>query len=495
MSLALTHTPEQVQFYCLDFGGGTLAGLRELAHVGGVAGRADEDRVRRTVSEVMGVLRRREIAFRDAGIESMAQFRQLKAGDAQASSAAKAAHADPWGDVFLVVDGYSSVRQDYEALEQSIVNLAAQGLSYGVHLVFAAGRWGDVRPALKDMIGTRLELRLGDPGDSDVGRKVAALVPERRPGRGVTWDGKQGLHTLTALPRIDANSDPDSLPAGVAGSVKAINAAAQQAGFRRANRVRMLPDVLTREELLAEIPAWRDAARGPAPVLQIPVGINESELAPVYVNFAESPHFLIFGDTECGKTTLLRNIAEGIMAANTPQQAMIVTVDFRRTMLGVVGPDYSAAYATNGDNAADIAKGILAHLKRRVAGPDLTPQQLRERSWWSGPEFYILVDDYDLVVTPQGNPLQPLLEYVAQAKDVGLHIVLSRRSGGAGRALFENLLGRIKDVASPGIVMSGSKDEGVLLGTVKPSFLPAGRGTLVARGGNQLIQIASLPPL
>ncbi len=39
-----THTPAEVQFYCLDFGGGGLFALGELPHVGGVAGRQDARR-------------------------------------------------------------------------------------------------------------------------------------------------------------------------------------------------------------------------------------------------------------------------------------------------------------------------------------------------------------------------------------------------------------------------------------------------------------------
>ena len=50
MGLAMTHTAEQVQFYCLDFGGGTLAAFERLPHVGSVAGRLDVDKVRRTIS-------------------------------------------------------------------------------------------------------------------------------------------------------------------------------------------------------------------------------------------------------------------------------------------------------------------------------------------------------------------------------------------------------------------------------------------------------------
>ena len=41
MSMALTHTAEEAQFYCVDLGGGTLGTLAGLPHVGGVAGRLD----------------------------------------------------------------------------------------------------------------------------------------------------------------------------------------------------------------------------------------------------------------------------------------------------------------------------------------------------------------------------------------------------------------------------------------------------------------------
>jgi len=120
---------------------------------------------------------------------------------------------------------------------------------------------------------------------------------------------------------------------------------------------------------------------------------------------------------------------------------------------------------------------------------------LRTRSWWSGPDVYVIVDDYDLVATQANNPLTPLVEFLAQAKDVGLHVIIARRSGGAGRALYEPLIARLRELSSPGIVMSGNRDEGPLLGTAKPSAMPPGRGILVGRKvGQQLMQVAWLPP-
>jgi S-DNA-T family DNA segregation ATPase FtsK/SpoIIIE len=118
---------------------------------------------------------------------------------------------------------------------------------------------------------------------------------------------------------------------------------------------------------------------------------------------------------------------------------------------------------------------------------------LRDRSWWSGPEIFVLVDDYDMVASPTGNPLAGLAEFLPQAKDVGLHLVVCRRSGGAARALFEPVIQRIRELGSPGIVGSGNRDEGALLGTTRPAPMPPGRGIIVGRRyGNQLIQIADI---
>ena len=69
LALAATHDPADVQFYCLDFGGGPLPSLRSLPHVGSVAGRRDTDLIRRTVAQLESVLRMRETAFRRLGVD------------------------------------------------------------------------------------------------------------------------------------------------------------------------------------------------------------------------------------------------------------------------------------------------------------------------------------------------------------------------------------------------------------------------------------------
>ncbi|HEY2723583.1 MAG TPA: type VII secretion protein EccCb, partial [Pseudonocardiaceae bacterium] len=479
LSLALTHTPQEVQFFCIDFGGGTLASLDHLPHSGGVAGRAQTDIVRRIIAEVSGLFAAREQRFRSLGIDSMADFRARKRRGELTD--------DAFGDVFLVIDGWHNFRQEFDLsdVEMQVVNLATQGLSYGVHVMIGATRWAEIRPAMKDLLGTRFELRLGDPAESDIDRRVAVNVPPGRPGRGLS---REKLHFLAALPRIDAVTGAEDVGAGVGDAVRRI--AGTWRG-RAAPRVRLLPALIPYEQL----PAAEPVPGQPPNPHRLPIGINESELAPVYLDFAAESHFLCFADGESGKTNLLRTIAAGITRQCAPEQARIVLVDYRRTMLNFVASDHLIGYGISADSVTSIVADVRSSMQRRMPGPDVTQEQLRDRSWWSGPELYVLVDDYDLVATQGGvNPLSPLLEFLAQAKDVGLHLVLTRRSGGAGRSLYEPVISRLRELSSPGIVMSGSKDEGPLLGNVKPSAMPPGRGTLVGRkAGQQLVQLAWLP--
>lgn len=82
LSLALTHTPQEVGVYGLDLVGGGLQALSGLPHVGGIAGRADRERAARTVEEVRNMLATREDLFREHGIDSVEQLRTLHAVEA-----------------------------------------------------------------------------------------------------------------------------------------------------------------------------------------------------------------------------------------------------------------------------------------------------------------------------------------------------------------------------------------------------------------------------
>ena len=192
---------------------------------------------------------------------------------------------------------------------------------------------------------------------------------------------------------------------------------------------------------------------------------------------------------------MLRTLAHEIMRTRTAKQAQLVVVDYRRSLLGEVPEEYLLNYLTSAQRATPALKDVAAYLEQRIPGPDVTPDQLRNRSWWQGAEVFLLVDDYDLVATQQSSPVAVLQPLLAQARDVGLHVVVTRRSGGASRALYEPVIQTLRDLAMPGLLMSGSPDEGPLLGNLRPVPLPPGRGRLITRDrGIEVVQTAWSEP-
>lgn len=451
LALAATHDPTAVGVYVLDLGGGALSAVRSLPQVGAVAGRFDRELARRIVAHLQAVVGRRAASPRDA---TTRRHREL----------------------FLVIDGWTALRQEYDGLEDAVTALAVQGLSVGVHVMVAASRWAELRPALKDQLGTRIELRLGDPADSELDRKRARLLAGRPAGCGITRDG---LESIVALPRLDSVATVDGLD-------DALRTVADELRLRHpglsAPQVVPMP---TRVEYAAVV------AQSPGGSV---LGLCE-ELRPLTVDFAAQPHALILGESQCGKTSALRTLCRELLRANDPGAAQLVVVDLRRTLLGVVETEHLRGYAPSSAAAHAQLTELAAQLRPRLPGEGVTQRQLRDRTWWTGPDVYVVVDDYELVATATGNPLNALLELLPQARDLGLHVIVARRSGGAARAMYDPVVAALRDLGCLGLMMSASPEEGALLGSVRPSPLPQGRATVVRRGHpDQLVQVAWTDP-
>ncbi len=470
--LSLTHTPQEVGFYCLDFGGGSLTSMRNLAHVGSVTGRLDVDRVRRTVAEITSLRSSRELQFSELGIDSMTTYRQ---GRRDGSIPADRFPTD----VFLVIDGWATLKTEFETLEPQIQAIANGGLGFGIHVWIAAAKWSEIRAATKDTLQSRVELKLGDPFDSEIDRKIQAIIPTARPGRGIMTGG---MHTLIGLPRIDGVEDATDVSAGQREFINAVNSAWKGP---RAAEVRLLPENLD----FSTLPAiGHDADK------RIPYAVDELELAPMYLETMSEAHFVAIGGPESGKSNLLRVLLKGVTTRFTPKEAKIMIVDYRRSLLGEVESEHLIGYYPSASAATPMLQQTAEAVRARLPGPDVTQQQLRDRSWWTGAEVFIIVDDYELVATNTGNPMAVFADLINQAGDIGLHIIMTRAFGGASRAIFgDPLISRMKDSVNPALVMSGNKEEGNLYGDVKGSPMPPGRGTLITRQFKGLIQTAHLP--
>ena len=468
LSLALGHTAVEVQFYCLDFGGGTLNALRSLPHMGGVAGRRDAEKVTRTLAEMTSLINSRERVFTELGVESMGSYRRMRR---------EGRVADPFGDVFLVIDGYGSFREDYPDLEAAVFSLAGRGLTFGIHLLVASNRWSELRLQLREAIGTRFELHLGEAMDSIVSPRAAAKVPAK-PGRGLTLDQ---FHFLTGLPCAGAVVPADlsqasaQLVAGIAGNWTGPSAPP----------VRLLPAQLP----VAELPAAETA-----PHFRVPLGWDETELAPVWHDFDRTPHLMVFGDNESGKTNILRLLLASIAARYPDGEARVMLGDSHRDLFDAVPEAMRLGYSVSPDVLAKNISEVVVSLRKRLPGPDITPDRLPLRDWWKGPRLFVVVDDYELFEGSSMNgALDPLLDVLPHGREISLHVIIARSSSGAGRSMNRPVPRRMWDLGTPAVLLSCDKDEGRFLGEARPRILPPGRAQFITRKGSRILQTAIMP--
>ncbi|MCU9518885.1 type VII secretion protein EccCa [Corynebacterium sp. ES2794-CONJ1] len=424
-SLAVTHSTKQIRFYILDLAGKDLSDITLIPHCAAVAHRGDVEKINRIVDEVLGFI------------------------DAPAPE-----------HTFLVIDGWHTVGSDYENLLAKLGRIAADGLAARVHLVISTARWTALRPAIKDLIANRLELKISEALDSVIDRKAQLSTPDL-PGRGLNTAAESILFarsTAQDLAHIaSVTKDQDHVRA-----------------------LQMLPQHLSLDSLL--VPATGSHAR----TTEIVLGIGGARLEPITWDTNRSLHVLCFGSQASGKSTALATIMRGICQLGA-EKARIVLIDHRRHHLGTIKQDMLAAYCASSASTEQTIAATVVTLKSRLPEADITPAELKARSWWQGPDIYLVIDDLEVVAD---YLLQPLVELLPHARDIGLHVIIARKSGGVVRALYQPLLSELKDQSPLCLILDADKDDGPILG-IKPRALIPGRATMVLRGHDSgLIHIA-----
>ena len=462
--LALTRTPGQVSIYGMDLTGGGLRRIEDFPHVGGVVTRTHPDRLRRLLEELRAMLALRERIFRDHGLDSVAQLRSRHAAGRVPELVA--------AEVVLLVDGVSQLRTEFDMLEEQLFDVVQRGSSFGVHVVLGLTRWNDIRMTQQPMIGTRFELRLNDPADSNVNRKLNAVLKADQPGRVLTDDS---LFAQIALPVLDDVADDDL---GTALGELAAQSAASWEGPAAAP-IRLLPTELDP----AQLP---DALDEPD---ALPFGLRQDTMEPALLELdGLDQHLLAFGDTGSGKTTLLRTLIRALLDRYTADELVIAVMDLRGDVAAEVPEPYLGGHASTSGLARGLSSAIATELEGR----------LQDRT--SGPRIVVVADDFDILASGGNEPLGPLLPFLPSARDLRLHVLLTRPVAGVGRAMFDIGLQTLRDTGGSVLLMSGERGEGHVLPGVYAEQMVPGRGQFLRRGEpRRIVQVAngraaSIPP-
>jgi S-DNA-T family DNA segregation ATPase FtsK/SpoIIIE len=471
LGLAASRTPTEVGIYGIDLLGGGLRALDKLPHVGGTASRDDRERIRRAIDEMSGMLAEREQLFARHQLDNAEELRAERANGRLSSL--------PCTDVVFLIDGYGQVLSEFESVEGRVHDLLARGGRYGIHVVVTANRWNEVRAAQQVAFANRIELRMTEPAESSIDGKLARGLPAGQPGRALT---AARLYAQVALPRLDSLPDPAS--SGLADAAILVRGAWTGPV---PPPIRVLPAVLRAEDLADDLAddlandAANDSAEDTAGAVGKPgvvtIGRFESDFSPAVVDlFGRDQHLLALGDSGTGKTNLLRLLASGLIAQHSPKELVFAVFDPRHSLAGAVPDEYDGGHATNPALAQRLSAAVCQELANRdPRGQGTSASELP-------PKIVLLIDDYDVLSASGTQPLGAFVPYLASGRDLGLHVIMTRRVAGASRGLYEPFTLGVRESGSLGLLMSGDRTEGQLFAGVRPATLPVGRAQYVREG-------------
>ncbi|MEU4049204.1 FtsK/SpoIIIE domain-containing protein [Streptomyces olivaceus] len=330
-SLARTHSVADVHLYGIDCGNGALNALTRLPHCGAVVGRNQTERVVRLVNRLKGELSRRQDLLADAGYADIGEQRASVAEDERLPHIVVL--LDRW-------EGWVPTlgEVDHGSLTDELQTMMREGASVGIHLVLTGDRTllvGRIATLTEDKYG----LRLSDRGDfSALGIPTRKVPEEIPPGR--AFRNEAGTETQFALLSEDTTGQ------GQAAAITAIGeaATARDAEVPRARRPFRVDSLPSR---IAFPDAWemRDPEASRSKLWAL-IGIGGDEIVGFGPDLADGvPSFVIAGPAKSGRSTVLMNVAQSLLAQGTrlvvaaPRQSPVRQLDGREGVLKVFTGD------------------------------------------------------------------------------------------------------------------------------------------------------------
>jgi DNA segregation ATPase FtsK/SpoIIIE, S-DNA-T family len=257
LALVRSTTPDQVHLYAVDFGNQTLATLTDVPHCGAFIAARERDRLERL------------IRFLNAEVD------RRRHGD-----------RPPWPHVVVLMENYGGFHAAFDdlaslAMREQVTRVIADGSSVGVHVAVSADRPSALPMSVASTIPHKLVLRLADPNDVALLGLSPRALPAMPPGRGI--DVASGLEVQVA----DAGQ-----PQPRVGTVVV-----------HPHPIGRLPDEVDALELIG-------AASMDDDEWFLPIGIGDTELAPVGFSLAEGDSVLVAGPPRSGRSAVLVAVAD-----------------------------------------------------------------------------------------------------------------------------------------------------------------------------------------
>lgn len=497
-----------VNWYIVDYMGGGLSAVENFPNVGGYCTKMDSDIIERFMGEFYNVLDYRE--------KKMSEERVSRIEDYLEQKKARPDPRDPYGHMFLVLDGFNvMVLEDEDTWKYEPMRLLMNGGRYGLHVVVTVPDISSLPIKQQNQFSTVVALGVEDVsrmGSLDMTTKQKMKGIPSQAGRGV--DVRTGLPSLVMIPRLEkvkpdipgerGREDVYRYDHDYTDSIVALGERLRKS-IPQAPRIAVVGDMVEYHamwEPFALVPGMTDKSLPPKD-RWLPFGVDTRTLIPTLLP-KTSPHFLIAGDPQSGKTSTLRTLITSVVNQYTNEEAKFVIFDPNFSLLNEMerlehtGYVKKQNYATNRDDTREPVEMLkkLLHRRSPTRDMDLDPRDILNRSWFTGPEIFVIIDGYQRIGSVPGtpSPIDELVPFLTTTPDLGVHLFVTSAANGLSMALGSNKMFKMfSDQTAPLLMLSGPTTEPRIT-SLKGRFEArrAGRGQLLlpAESRSSIVQIA-----
>jgi len=470
-SLALTHSPDELHIYILDFGGRAMTILRDLPHVGAIITSEEEERVLRVLRKVNDIIDSRQVLFSEAKVNSLDSY-----------NVANPARRLP--AVLVVIDNFAEFKEYYDGLMGPLISLVREARAYGVHFLFSADLPNSLSGKLYNLITERFTLKLSDPSEYTdiVGRGVPAdLSPI--PGRGYVRMNNMPLEFQTALTFTPVEGDPDGL--GKINKMCMRMAEIWDGKWKgeKPSTIETLPLRYSLENLIQQtsVPEIRR--------INAVMGIDDRTLEPALIDIErQGPHMVVLGQPFSGKTTTLRTMLLSVAHNYSPDEVMMVLVDFSRKLWKASETSLAdLPHVVQTIEEIDQLDELFENLKVECAEFETKPKRRK---------IMIFIDNYDAFTEEAGrkkmNFFENMAALVRKYQSAGVYLIVG---GSLAIMSASDDLRKVFTAPSFGIALKTADAVNRLNGKFPRSLadaeLPMGRAFIVRSGITSMLQLAT----
>jgi len=470
-SLALTHSPDELHMYILDFGGRALNIFLDLPHVGAIITSEEEERVLRVLRRVNDIIEHRQVLFSEVRVNSLASY-NTQFPDKKLPA------------VLVVIDNFAEFREYYDGLLSPLIGLIREGRAYGVHFLITGDASNALPGKLFNLISERFTLKLSDPSEYGdiVGRGVPADL-SNVPGRGYVRMNNMPLEFQTALSFNPEENDSDGLGKLNKMCLKMRDVWNDNWKGEKPSTIETLQLRISLERLMNEV-TWPEGNR-----LNMLMGIDDRSLEPAFIDIErQGPHMVVLGQPFSGKTTTLQTMIVSLALNYDPDTMGLVLIDYSRKLWK--GGEHSLKELPHVmDTIEDIEQldEFLENIREECLDFDKHPKRRK---------LVIMIDNYDGFSDESSRKKMTFFEefsgLVRKYQTAGVYVIAA---GSIAMMNASDDLRKVFTAPNFGIALKSSDAVNRLNGRFPRSLndveLPMGRSFIVRSGVTSMLQIAT----